>query len=84
MRPVRALISDLSSASSRLSGGDTIVPPQDAQRQLRSRRVDGGTPRQVLGRYSHASRGFKSGRVNPRCTGASFGEQRSAVPRFPL
>ena len=31
-----------------VSGGDTIVPPQDAQRQLRPSRVDGGTPRHLL------------------------------------
>ena len=31
-----------------VSGGDNSVPPQDAQRQLRPRRVDGGTPRHLL------------------------------------
>ena len=31
-----------------VSGGDTFVPPQDAQRQLRPRRVDGCTPRHLL------------------------------------
>ena len=31
-----------------VSGGDNFVPPQDAQRQLRPRRVDGCTPRHLL------------------------------------
>ena len=30
-----------------VSGGDNFVPPQDSQRQLRPRRVDGGTPRHL-------------------------------------
>ena len=40
---------DLRSQRRRVAfGGDTIVPPQDAQRQLRPRRVDGRTPRHLL------------------------------------
>ena len=39
---------DLRSQRRRVAfGGDTFVPPQDAQRQLRPRRVDGGTPRHL-------------------------------------
>ena len=49
MRPVRqSLISDLRTQRRRVvSGGDNLVPPQDAQRQLRPRRVDGRTPRHL-------------------------------------
>ena len=46
MRPVRAW-SPISAASSRLRRA-TKVHPQDAQRQLRPRRVDGRTPRHLL------------------------------------
>ena len=43
----QSLISDLSGVES--SPAATIfVPPQDAQRQLRPRRVDGRTPRHLL------------------------------------
>ena len=47
---MRPSLSELDLRSQRrrvVSGGDTFVPPQDAQRQLRPRRVDGRTPRHL-------------------------------------
>ena len=38
-----------------VSGGDNFVPPQDAQRQLRPRRVDGGTPRHLPSAPVHSA-----------------------------
>ena len=38
-----------------VSGGDNSVPPQDAQRQLRPRQVDGGTPRHLPSAPVHSA-----------------------------
>ena len=38
-----------------VSCGDNSVPPQDAQRQLRPRRVDGGTPRHLPSAPVHSA-----------------------------
>ena len=50
----QSLISDLSGVESS-PARDTIVPPQDAQRQLRPRRVDGGTPRHLPSAPVHSA-----------------------------